>query len=482
MKKRILSAALGLLLLLSLSGGSWAAASDETLDTAATNALQYLFTTVPEPEYAQIGGEWTILALARGGYAAPASYYARYYQMLEETVQEKNGVLDANKYTEYARVVLALSAIGKDARNVAGYDLVAPLYDSATVNDQGLNGTIFALLALDSVQGLNSGAATAAKEGYLQTILDAQLRDGGWNLGGTNSDPDMTAMALQALAKYESQSAVSTAISKGVTRLGKKQASNGGYTNAYGEGNAETVAQVIVALCELGISLEDSRFVKEGNTLLDNLLSFQSEDGGFKHKLGDAENDGMSSEQASYALAAARRISQGKSSLYRMNDVTDLTAGGELPIVRDCMGNLLTAEQNTEGSVSFTAALGSVTVTLNGSGSSFSAASTGDVACVVLVKNADGGYSPRTITTAGGAHALSVYAGEEIILAVTGDLNGDGRVSALEARMALKASANPSALDALKTAIADLDANGKLSALEARRLLRASANPNYLPW
>ena len=37
----------------------------------------------------------------------------------------------------------------------------------------------------------------------------------------------------------------------------------------------------MVALCELGISLDDSRFVKSGHTLTENLLSFRQSNGGF---------------------------------------------------------------------------------------------------------------------------------------------------------------------------------------------------------
>ena len=52
---------------------------------------------------------------------------------------------------------------------------------------------------------------------YIQYILDCQLYDGGWSLfGGTPSavssdnvsDPDITGMALQALAKYQDRADV----------------------------------------------------------------------------------------------------------------------------------------------------------------------------------------------------------------------------------------------------------------------------------
>ena len=72
-----------------------------------------------------------------------------------------------------------------------------------------------------------------------------------------------------------------------------------------------------MALAELGISLDDSRFVKNGKTLLDGLLQFRQADGGFSH-LVDGETDLLATEQAFYALVAANRVAQGEASLYRM--------------------------------------------------------------------------------------------------------------------------------------------------------------------
>jgi hypothetical protein len=82
--------------------------------------------------------------------------------------------------------------------------------------------------------------------------------------------------------------------------------------------------QVLVALCELGIDINDSRFVKNGNTLADNILSFRNADGSFRNTADDTESNQMSTEQALYALAAVQRINNGKTSLYRMNTFPDI--------------------------------------------------------------------------------------------------------------------------------------------------------------
>ena len=146
-------------------------------------------------------------------------------------------------------------------------------------------------------------------------------------MGGDNaSDPDITGMALQALAKYQAQSAVKAATDKALACLSKMQDSNGGYAS-WKTSNSESVVQVIVALCELGIDLNDSRFVKNGNTLLDNLFSYRNADGSFSHTAAGTGNDQMASEQGFYGIVAAMRAIEGKNSLYRMSDCTVRVSG-----------------------------------------------------------------------------------------------------------------------------------------------------------
>ena len=196
---------------------------------------------------------------------------------------------------------------------------------------QGMNGPIWALIALDSGNydiPKNPAAKTqATRQLYIDEILNSQMKDGGWSLTGTgDSDVDISAMALQALAKYQDQKAVKTATDKALTYLSKAQDSKGGYAS-WGTTNVESVAQVVVALCELGISLDDSRFVKNGHTLTENLLSFRQSNGGFYHVLdGSDGNNQMSAEQGFYALVAIDRAENGQNSLYRMGDVTKNTA------------------------------------------------------------------------------------------------------------------------------------------------------------
>ena len=64
--------------------------------------------------------------------------------------RSRKGVLSENRYTEYARAVLACKAIGIDPSDIGGYDLGKPLEDFEAVTAQGLNGAVYALLALNA--------------------------------------------------------------------------------------------------------------------------------------------------------------------------------------------------------------------------------------------------------------------------------------------------------------------------------------------
>ncbi len=301
--KKILSVTIAIIITLT------AAAAHPAADTAA-----YLTKTVAEPTVASVGGEWTVIALARGGADTSDGYFQKYYANVQSYVREKDGVLHTKKYTEYSRVILALTAIGKDAGNICGYDLTAPLLDFDKTVWQGINGAIWALIALDC----GNFGTDEIKNAYTEHILSRQNADGGWALTETTaeSDADITAMALCALAKHRAKPEVQSAVDGALLFLSQAQCADGGYT-AYGVETSESAAQVLTALSALGISYEDSRFVKGGKTVVDSINSFKNADGSFSHT---DVSDLMATEQCCYALVAADRLKSGKTALFDMSD------------------------------------------------------------------------------------------------------------------------------------------------------------------
>lgn len=289
---------------------------DSTGNTVLAETARFLLEQTPEPGFGSVGGEWAALGLARWEGNVPDGWFDGYSEAVETYVKECEGVLHNRKYTEYSRTILALTAVGKDPADVAGYDLLVPLADYEQTTFQGINGAVFALLALDcgsyEIPENIADSTQATRELYVDTILEAELPEGGWSFSGGTAEADMTAMVLQALAKYRGRQAVAEAVERGLTVLSGLQNSASGDSQS-----SESVAQTIVALMELGISLEDPRFVNNGNTQADVLLQFRNADGGFSHLRG-GDTDLLATEQAFYALVAIDRTEQGKSSLYTM--------------------------------------------------------------------------------------------------------------------------------------------------------------------
>ena len=320
--KRSGSKLLCILLLLSLLLSLTACGKPET---QLEKTAGYLQAQIAEPGTGSVGGDWLIFGLARSGVKVPQKYFDAYYENVEAAVREKNGVLSDRKYTEYSRTVLALTAIGKNPADVAGFDLLKPLADFEQVTRQGINGTIFALLALDSgnyeIPENPDAAVQATRQMNVDELLARALPDGGWTLTGGEPDVDITAMTLQARAKYRDQADVTAAVERGLAVLSSLQEPDGGYVS-WGSSNSESVAQVIVALTELGVPLDDERFTKNGITVEDALLRFAQENGAFVHvRDGSGGDDGMATEQAFYALAAIHRAETGETTLYDMTDV-----------------------------------------------------------------------------------------------------------------------------------------------------------------
>lgn len=268
-----------------------------------------------------VGGEWAVLGLSRAGLLDEATALAYRRTVQAHVAAIGTAQLHHAKSTENSRIILGLTAAGGDVRNVGGVDLLEGLTDMDFVCYQGLNGPIWALIAFDC-GGYDIPAGNVSREGLVEYILNAQLPDGGWAFSGSTADVDMTAMALQALAPYRADSeAVRMAVERALEWLCAVQLDNGSYAS-WGSENAESCAQVIVALSALGIDAgQDSRFSKNGNNVLDALCSF-AVDSGFTHTMELNAYNAMATEQGFYALCAYARFRDGQTALYDMRDIS----------------------------------------------------------------------------------------------------------------------------------------------------------------
>lgn len=310
-------------------------------DEAYAGAKAYIQSAVSAPVVSYLFGEWAVLGQARAKVPLSEAYIAAYYEKVVAYVKANigsDGILrkpdDKNTpvITDNERIVLALTAIGKDPANVGGENLLKALQnkDIMKVTDTSntdINGLVMGLLAL------NSRNYTSDTSWLVQAVLEQQNKDGSWRASADTKsvgDVDMTAMALQALAPYYKDGGnetVNTAVEKALNWL------SGKYRSGYD--SSESCAQVVIALSALNLDANtDARFTKtvEGKTLsvLGNLLQYRvAENGGFKHQFADKAVNEMATEQALCAMAAYARFTEKANALYDMTDAACAHRFGE---------------------------------------------------------------------------------------------------------------------------------------------------------
>lgn len=314
-------------------------------DKVYADTKKYIQNNVPMPVVASDRGEWAVLGLARAGVELSDAYIQAYYGKVVAYVQKNMGadgvLLDPESHnptvTDNERIILALTAIGKDPANVGGKNLLTALQNKdimqvTNTSDTDINGLVFGLLAL------NSGNYTQDSYWLVQAILTQQNENGSWSASADTKpvgDVDMTAMALQALAPYYNEggdTTVNAAVDKALQWLSAKY-KNTGYTSA------ESCAQVVVALSALQLNANsDSSFVKTVDgaptSVLGDLLRYYLGDGqGFKHAASGKTADQKATEQALYAMAAYERYCRRTNALYDMTDAICAHSFGDWQVV-----------------------------------------------------------------------------------------------------------------------------------------------------
>lgn len=309
-------------------------------DEAYAGAKAYIQSAVSAPVVSYLFGEWAVLGQARAKVPLSEAYIAAYYEKVVAYVQKNMGadgvLVDPESrnptVTDNERIILALTAIGKDPANVGGKNLLTALQDKdimqvTDTSNTDINGLVMGLLAL------NSRNYTSDTSWLVQAVLEQQNEDGSWRASADTKpvgDVDMTAMALQALAPYYKDGGnetVNTAVEKALNWL------SGKYRSGYD--SSESCAQVVIALSALNLDANtDARFTKtvEGKTLsvLGNLLQYRvAENGGFKHQFADKAVNEMATEQALCAMAAYARFTEKANALYDMTDAACAHRFGE---------------------------------------------------------------------------------------------------------------------------------------------------------
>ena len=272
--------------------------------------------------------DWYAFGIARSGVKDDQNAYLA---VLREYIKDsvKTGRLWKDySVTDLQRICITMAALGGDVFEDMGEGkslFAYATYESkAKIREQGVNACIWSILVADCLKTKLDDAQFITEQ--LEQLLLNQQEDGSFCLEEDGEgDVDLTAMALQALAphvkekkRYQTKTGkkqIKQAVEKALEWLSLQQRENGTFIS-YDVENAESTAQVLIALCALGIDNEDQRFQKNGHTVLEALLSFSVGNGGYSHTLLEKRADEMSGQQVYLALVAYLRYEQQMQSLY----------------------------------------------------------------------------------------------------------------------------------------------------------------------
>lgn len=269
-------------------------------------------------------GDWIAMTAAFAG-----DTDSKYLKKLEEYVAEQyqeNGCLSDVKATEYHRTALTILALGGDPTDVSADGEQVNLIADGTWNFpggspglQGSNGLIYALLTLDSKD--YETEQEDLREQYINELLTYQKESGAFCIDNSlDGDVDITAMAIQALAPYQTQDIVGTAMQKALSWLEGQMTDDAMFNGSDGV-SVESSAQVILALCALGEDPEkDEQFIKDDQTLLDGLYQYRMEDGMYVHEIGDGKGNIMATYQSLLALEAVQKLREEQKWIFDFAD------------------------------------------------------------------------------------------------------------------------------------------------------------------
>lgn len=199
--------------------------------------------------------------------------------------------------TYSAGAVHAMQYLGMDPANVNGLDYLAVLANTGKLEATSTYDFNSYLRDIESVsaqvwrsRGIDVGTLV---DSYAVRILADQTPDGGFDYsygvniaqGDTNTswrdDTIYTAKTITVLAPYRDKEYIAKAIDRAVDYLSSVQLSDGSFPGMTGDSDGGATLTVLKMMEALDISLDDPRFVKNGNTVADAMKTFYIDGVGF---------------------------------------------------------------------------------------------------------------------------------------------------------------------------------------------------------
>lgn len=202
-------------------------------------------------------------------------------------------------YTYAAGAVRAMQYLGMDPSDINGLDYIVPLTNTskaAPTSTQNFNSYLYDIASIDPEVWRSRGVdGDMLAEQFITRVLADQTLDGGFDdfygysvatakegqtVIGQGSVPE-TISALSALASYRDKENVAAAIEAGLTYLSSVQLADGSFECWGDTPNGAVTLSMLNLMDKLDISIDDERFVKNGNTVADAMRTFYVDGVGF---------------------------------------------------------------------------------------------------------------------------------------------------------------------------------------------------------
>ncbi|UTB71230.1 hypothetical protein A4W71_09425 [Latilactobacillus curvatus] len=270
-------------------------------------------------------GPWQALAFKQSGISMTDAQRQSFIKTIGNDVDQ---MAAEGRYsaTDAERSVIGLTALGEDPTNFHGVNLIQKTIEASTAKYVGINGQIYGIIALSTKDYGEEANKTITT--LIQAVLQKQNVDKGWALFGTDSDVDITGMAMTALGMHRDVTGVQPALDKAVSMLKDKafQKATGGFfiPSSFSKvENSNSISQAVMGLMAAGVDPAKAFVGDNGVNPISRLLAYQRTDGEFRWQFDNVSGAlAMATEQATYALDQYEFFLNGKGSIYNFGGST----------------------------------------------------------------------------------------------------------------------------------------------------------------
>lgn len=252
---------------------------------------------VTESDIASFAREVLALEKANGGFSEEEK--AQLSELMKNMMlTSKEYYYKKKKKTLSCGAVRALVALGMDPSNIEGLDYLKPLTYLDDKEFPRLGDCLKDVDAVDpNVWRARGIDADMLVDKYAAAMIEYQMPNGkfddhyqyvlkqgeDWQTSGfTNKDQvELNADAVAALAPHTDKEYIAKSVEGAIEYLSSVQLADGSFPGKDGQPDGKATLAVLDMMDAAGISLNDERFVKNGNTVADGLKNFYIDGLGF---------------------------------------------------------------------------------------------------------------------------------------------------------------------------------------------------------